>query len=139
MAMEVGAAMALDAGFYGHVQSVSAIDNDKLWPYPWLDEVTRASIVVNTDGKRFADGYTLDQVFDEAVEFVIEHWSAIDGAAAALLHLGRADGVVTSKKMVKIVDYIKSRSWEARPPLHQPPDKNSLDNLFDWVTNRPHT
>jgi hypothetical protein len=91
------------------------------------------------DGKRFADGYTLDQVFDEAVEFVIEHWSAIDGAAAALLHLGRADGVVTSKKMVKIVDYIKSRSWEARPPLHQPPDKNSLDNLFDWVTNRPHT
>jgi len=55
MAMEVGAAMALDAGFYGHVQSVSAIDNDKLWPYPWLDEVTRASIVVNKDGKRFAD------------------------------------------------------------------------------------
>lgn len=90
------------------------------------------------DEKRFAEGYTLDQVFDDAIELVNRNWQAIDGAAAGLLHLGRADGVVTSKKMVKIVDYIKSRSWRTRTPLHQPPDKKRLDNLFDWVAIRSH-
>lgn len=91
------------------------------------------------DGKRFVDGYTLDQVFNEALEFARTNWQAIDGAAAALLHLGRADGVITPKKMQQIEDYIKSRSWETRNPLHQKPDKNSLEKLIDKLFINQYT
>jgi fumarate reductase flavoprotein subunit len=42
-------------GFYGHVLSRSALHNDKLWPYPWLDDIVAAGIVVNNDGCRFCD------------------------------------------------------------------------------------
>jgi hypothetical protein len=81
------------------------------------------------DEKRFVDGYTLDRVLDDALKFVNKNWPAIDGAAAGLLQLGRADGVITPKKMGKIEDYIKSGLWEKRTPLYQPPDKNSLEKL----------
>jgi hypothetical protein len=89
------------------------------------------------DEKRFVPGYTLDQVFNEALEFARTNWQAIDGAAAALLHLGRADGVITPKKMQKIEGYIKSRSWETRTTLFQPPDHIRLGQLFDWIAFRP--
>jgi len=59
-----GLRMALDAGaasteldkFYGHLLSRSAMQgNDKVWPYPELDGVATAAIVVTEAGERFTD------------------------------------------------------------------------------------
>src|SRR5690606_25594135 len=55
MALAAGAAFADRGGFYGHLQSRDALENDGLWPYPWADELARACIVVGTDGRRVAD------------------------------------------------------------------------------------
>lgn len=55
MASAAGVALRESPAFYGHVQSRSALTDDQLWPYPWLDELARSSIVVGTDGRRFAD------------------------------------------------------------------------------------
>jgi fumarate reductase flavoprotein subunit len=55
MAQEAGAALADRGGFYGHLQSRSALTDDRLWPYPWADELARACVVVGADGRRVAD------------------------------------------------------------------------------------
>lgn len=55
MALAAGAALADRGGFYGHLQSRSALTDDRLWPYPWADELARACIVVGSDGRRIAD------------------------------------------------------------------------------------
>src|SRR5690606_15106463 len=34
---------------------IDALENDNLWPYPYLDAVVAAAIVVGPDGRRFAD------------------------------------------------------------------------------------
>jgi len=55
MAQEAGAATrGLDA-FYGHLLSRDAMHNDDLWPYPMIDELAAAGIVVDPRGRRFAD------------------------------------------------------------------------------------
>src|SRR6185436_21163940 len=41
--------------FYGHVLSRDAMTNDKLWPYPYLDSLATAGIVVDAKGDRFVD------------------------------------------------------------------------------------
>lgn len=55
MALAAGAGVRASSFFYGHVQSRSALTDDMLWPYPWLDELARSSVLVGTDGRRFAD------------------------------------------------------------------------------------
>ena len=55
MATEIGAATVGLDSFYGHVLSRDAMTNDNLWPYPQVDLICASSIVVNGDGKRFAD------------------------------------------------------------------------------------
>lgn len=56
MALAVGAASAGDLSrFYGHLLSADAFTNDKVWPYPELDDVAASSIVVDGRGRRFAD------------------------------------------------------------------------------------
>lgn len=55
MATETGAALSDLRGFYGHVLSGKAFETDRLWPYPWLDFVLAAGIVVTRNGKRFYD------------------------------------------------------------------------------------
>ncbi|MGE4339351.1 MAG: FAD-dependent oxidoreductase [Pigmentiphaga sp.] len=55
MARSVGAATSDLRGFYGHVLSRDAFNNESLWPYPWLDFVCSAGIVVRSHGRRFAD------------------------------------------------------------------------------------
>jgi len=55
MAQGMGAAVtALDA-FYGHMLSRDSFTNDKVWPYPQLDELGTAGIVVDDRGERFTD------------------------------------------------------------------------------------
>jgi fumarate reductase flavoprotein subunit len=55
MAQALGAALAGMDRFYGHALSRDALHNDQLWPYPYLDSLVTAGIVVNASGERFAD------------------------------------------------------------------------------------
>jgi len=41
--------------FYGHVLSRLALHNEKLWPYPWLDDIVAMGIIVDGHGRRFCD------------------------------------------------------------------------------------
>ncbi|RZL89593.1 MAG: FAD-binding protein, partial [Variovorax sp.] len=55
MAVAAGAQLGDMLGFYGHLQCRDAITSDRLWPYPWLDLVAAAGILVGPDGRRFVD------------------------------------------------------------------------------------
>ncbi|WP_051481586.1 FAD-dependent oxidoreductase [Paraburkholderia nodosa] len=55
MAREVGAALVGMDRFYGHVQHKAALRDEALWPYPVLDIVASCAIVVDANGRRFAD------------------------------------------------------------------------------------
>jgi fumarate reductase flavoprotein subunit len=55
MAEEAGAAVIGLDRFYGHVLSLDAMENDALWPYPYLDSLLEAGIVVDAAGRRFVD------------------------------------------------------------------------------------
>lgn len=55
MALAAGARLVGTDRFYGHVLSRDALTNDKLWPYPYLDSLATAGIVVDGTGRRFVD------------------------------------------------------------------------------------
>jgi fumarate reductase flavoprotein subunit len=55
MAAAVGAKLVHMDKFYGHVQCSEALTDDALWPYPILDIVASAAVVVNGQGQRFTD------------------------------------------------------------------------------------
>lgn len=55
MARKIGAATVGLNRFYGHVQCVEALGSEALWPYPVLDHLCTAGIVIDKTGRRFAD------------------------------------------------------------------------------------
>lgn len=55
MAGAAGASFSSLEAFYGHVLSRDAMHNDRLWPYPQLDELAAAGLVVNRRGQRITD------------------------------------------------------------------------------------
>jgi fumarate reductase flavoprotein subunit len=55
MAQAVGAATVGMNCFYGHLLSRDAMTNDRLWPRPYVDALAVAGILVDAEGKRFAD------------------------------------------------------------------------------------
>lgn len=55
MAQALGAAVTDLNAFYGHMLSRDSFHNDKVWPYPQLDELGTAGIVVNDRGERITD------------------------------------------------------------------------------------
>lgn len=55
MAVAFGAATTRLDGFYGHVMARAAIGDDRLWPYPWLDDILATAVIVGADGRRFVD------------------------------------------------------------------------------------
>jgi fumarate reductase flavoprotein subunit len=55
MGMAAGAATSDLSRFYGHVLSKDAFDNDKLRPYPQIDLVGSAGIIVTSKGERLFD------------------------------------------------------------------------------------
>jgi len=55
MAEAVGAATAGMDLFYGHLLSRDALTNDGVWPYPEVDALATAGILVDASGRRFAD------------------------------------------------------------------------------------
>ncbi len=55
MAQALGADVSDLSTFYGHLLVQDAFSNPKLWPYPQLDELATAGMVVNKSGERVAD------------------------------------------------------------------------------------
>lgn len=55
MAVEAGAGITPSQNFYGHILCRDAFQNDRVWPYPELDAIATAGIVVDPDGRRVAD------------------------------------------------------------------------------------
>jgi fumarate reductase flavoprotein subunit len=55
MAQSLGAQTSELKYFYGHMLSRDSFNNDKVWPYPQLDELGTVGIVVNDAGERFVD------------------------------------------------------------------------------------
>lgn len=55
MAEAAGAALVNLDRFYGHLLSRDAMADDGLWPYPQIDAVATAAIVVDREGRRLLD------------------------------------------------------------------------------------
>ena len=55
MAQQAGAAVTGTDRFYGHLLCADARHNDQVWPYPELDAIATAGLVVNQTGVRVAD------------------------------------------------------------------------------------
>lgn len=55
MAEKVNAKLVGMGSFYGHIQYRYAIDDQRFWPYPVLDSLATAGIIINEDGDRFCD------------------------------------------------------------------------------------
>jgi fumarate reductase flavoprotein subunit len=55
MALALGAATVGMDCFYGHLLSRDAMHNDKLWPRPYVDALLVAGLLVDGEGRRFAD------------------------------------------------------------------------------------
>jgi fumarate reductase flavoprotein subunit len=55
LARAAGAAISSLEAFYGHVLSRDAMHNDRVWPYPQLDELAAAGLLINQKGQRIAD------------------------------------------------------------------------------------
>lgn len=55
MARAMGAQFSELNYFYGHMLSRDSFTNDRVWPYPQLDELGTVGIVVNNAGERFVD------------------------------------------------------------------------------------
>lgn len=55
MAEAVGASVTDLDKFYGHLLSRDAFGNDNVWPYPEVDAMACAGILVDSDGYRFTD------------------------------------------------------------------------------------
>jgi fumarate reductase flavoprotein subunit len=55
MASAVGAELAGMDRFYGHLLSRDALNNDSIWPYPEVDALASAGILVNRNAERFTD------------------------------------------------------------------------------------
>jgi fumarate reductase flavoprotein subunit len=55
MAEAAGAALTRLDRFYGHLMSRDAMNNTGLWPYPQIDAVATAAIVVDSGGRRLLD------------------------------------------------------------------------------------
>jgi succinate dehydrogenase/fumarate reductase flavoprotein subunit len=55
MAQALGAQLSELRYFYGHMLARDSFTNDRVWPYPQLDELGTVGIVVNDAGERFVD------------------------------------------------------------------------------------
>jgi len=55
LAESIGARLTDLGAFYGHLVSLQALQNEELWPYPYVDPLATAGMVVGPDGRRFVD------------------------------------------------------------------------------------
>jgi fumarate reductase flavoprotein subunit len=84
MGLSVGAAIVNMEGFYGHLLSRDSLTDDSLWPYPILDLVAAAGIVVGRDGRRIVDEADNGVGTTNAVAHSTDpagHWIVVDDVA----------------------------------------------------------
>lgn len=55
MAEAVGAKLVGTDSFYGHIQYREAMTDGRFWPYPVMDSLCVAGLLIDANGKRFAD------------------------------------------------------------------------------------
>ena len=55
LSQKLGAGVSDLGAFYGHVLCQQAFQNNKLWPYPQLDELATSGVVVNDQAQRVID------------------------------------------------------------------------------------
>jgi fumarate reductase flavoprotein subunit len=55
MAREAGAELVGMDIFYGHLLSIDSLHNDELWPFPFIDFLAGAGVLVDRSGNRFLD------------------------------------------------------------------------------------
>lgn len=55
MAREIGAHLVGMRNFYGHLLCRDALHDDGLWPYPVIDFIAAAGVVIDGSGRRFLD------------------------------------------------------------------------------------
>src|SRR3546814_3677017 len=55
MAAALGARLCGMDRFYGHLLGREVFGNEKLWPYPILDHLAAAGVLVDARGRRFCD------------------------------------------------------------------------------------
>ncbi|HEY7302130.1 MAG TPA: FAD-binding protein [Xanthobacteraceae bacterium] len=55
MAEEAGARLTDAGSFYGHLLSCDSLTNPGLWPYPTMDTLAGAAIIIDRTGRRFID------------------------------------------------------------------------------------
>ena len=55
MALSAGGSVTSGKRFYGHVLCSDALHNDNVWPYPEVDAIATAGIVIDSSGQRIVD------------------------------------------------------------------------------------
>jgi len=70
-----------------------------------------------------------DELLEAAFASVVRYWSGIDGIAAGMLALGRADGEVPPTQIGKLVDYFRSNAWDGREPSEPAPEWDRVKQL----------
>lgn len=55
MAEAAGAKLVGMHSFYGHIQFRAAMEDERFWPYPVMDSLCVAGLLLNADGERFCD------------------------------------------------------------------------------------
>lgn len=83
MARDLGARLTELSYFYGHVLARDAFTNDKVWPYPQLDELATTGVVVNAAGERCIDeglgGVTVANAIAKLAD-PLSVWAVFDAA-----------------------------------------------------------
>jgi fumarate reductase flavoprotein subunit len=92
--------------FYGHLLSRDAMKQDNLWPYPGLDSLATAGIVVNSRGERAFDEGLGGVYLSNAIAWAddpLDYWVIFDEAIwsgpgrVELFLIGANPGLVNSK------------------------------------------
>ena len=101
MAKEAGAALSDLSRFYGHLLSIDAFHNDRLWPYPYLDALAGAGIAVGADGRRFADEGRSGVFLANAVARLADPLSATVIFDAAIWETAGRHGIIPANPHLK--------------------------------------
>jgi fumarate reductase flavoprotein subunit len=111
--------------FYGHLLSRDAMTHDNLWPYPGLDSLATAGIVVNGRGARFLDEGLGGVYITNAVAWSndpLDSWVVFDEGIwngpgrAELFQIASNPGLVTAKGTIFKADTIEQLERQAGFP-----------------------
>ena len=108
--------------FYGHLLSRDAMKQDNLWPYPGLDSLATAGIVVNSKGERAFDEGLGGVYLSNAIAWAddpLDYWVIFDEAIwsgpgrVELFLIGANPGLVNSKGTMFQADTLSALEQKA--------------------------